>query len=138
MIDSDIKSYIELQSKIISHRCWSEEYGDLIQDGLVLMLEEQKANPNISKEALLRRLRNFYSAKRRKIRVYQRRNTPLGEGVRSPAIEEVPTLDGESNEKDKQLIIELVKQYGLSRKELAKILGTTESKLYNEMERKRR
>lgn len=134
MIDKDILNAIDMLSKRLSRRCWSESPEDLVQDGIVLVLELYRKNPHADKEWIYKALHNFYASKRKKIRNYEYRGKALDE---IPEVADIVTEQEEELDDVELEIIRLLAEAGLSRSKIVSTLGISERTLYTKLKKVR-
>jgi len=129
-VEKEVINVVEMLSRKLARRHWSESAEDLIQDGMVLLLELYKKHPNADKEWIFKALHNFYSTKRKKITKYERRRVDL---------DDIPELGQDEAEEvylddmELEVIRYMVEELHLGKKEILNHIRTADRTLYDKL-----
>jgi len=129
-VEKEVINVVEMLSRKLARRHWSESAEDLIQDGMVLLLELYKKHPNADKEWIFKALHNFYSTKRKKITKYERRRVDL---------DDIPELGQDEAEEvylddmELEVIRYMVEELHLGKKEILSHIRTADRTLYDKL-----
>ena len=132
-IDQELLNLIEILSRKVSRRYWSESSEDLTQDGIVLVLELYRKRPNADREWIFKALHNFYASKRKKLRRYETRRVDEDSVPEAQAPQE---KEEEISDMDLEMVQFLVNE-GYSRGDIIKYLDTSSRTLYTRLKKVR-
>jgi hypothetical protein len=132
-LSTEVLENISSRAKYLSRQFWELEYEDLCQDGIVLVLEIRGRIPTCTDLYLFGAINKYYSGIMKDAVKYKTRRRDIDD--ESPFVDpmEIETkMDRnlsktESKDVDTSVSVELIKEYGLSKKEHKELLGSNKA-----------
>lgn len=136
MINRNIVDAIERLSKRLARRHWSETAEDLMQDGMVLVIQLYQKNPRADDEWIYKALHNFYATKSKKMRKYERAKVDIDD---IPELPSPPAYEEEEvNDLELAAIKHLIETTNMSKKDIEQYIGTSQRMVYTKLRKARK